>query len=64
MLDADEKVLNRAQASEYRANERAGRTNVSNTNTTTVVNHNSFFVPTKEAYDDIAAFIDKKWGNQ
>lgn len=63
ILHEDEAVLNRAMASEYRANERAGRTDI-NTNTTTVINHNSFFVPTKEAYDDIAEYVDKKWGNK
>jgi hypothetical protein len=62
ILHEDEMVLNRARASEYRAEQRARQTSVTNSKTTTVINHNSFFVPTKEAYDDIADYIDGKWG--
>jgi TP901 family phage tail tape measure protein len=62
VLHEDEMVLNRARASEYRAEQRARQAGVTNNNTKTVINHNSFFVPTKQAYDDIAQYIDRKWG--
>ena len=62
VLHEDEMVLNRARASEYRAEQRARQAGITNNNTKTVINHNSFFVPTKQAYDDIAQYIDRKWG--